>query len=212
MASHIYFVRHGESNSNEDGTFRGHAATLTEKGKNEAEIVARRLSRIGVDALISSSYERTLQTAAPSSALLGLPIIASDLLVEWRRPSSHIGLSRRDSQIEMESKKILDEFGFTEYHHSDEEPFEAMRERALEAWKYLEVHPADRVAVITHGIFLRMMLCVALMGPSCTGEDFNRAWRFAVSNTGISYVRRLPEDNWQSGWEIVSWNDSSHLG
>ncbi|MDB5195402.1 MAG: hypothetical protein JWO84_586 [Parcubacteria group bacterium] len=212
MATHLYFVRHGESNSNEDGTFRGKAAALTEKGKKEAEMVAQRLARIGVDALIASSYERTLQTAAPASAALGLPIVQSDLLVEWRRPSAHIGSSRKDPQVDKESKKILDEFGFTDYHHSDEETFEQMRERALAALAYLENYPLERVAVVTHGIFLRMLLCVIVSGPACNGEDFNRAWRFFVSNTGVSYIRKLPEDSWQSGWEIMSWNDSSHLG
>jgi broad specificity phosphatase PhoE len=212
MARHLYFVRHGESNSNEDGIFRGESAALTEKGQKEARLVAQRLERIGVEALLSSTYDRTLQTAEPAHALLGIPIEQNELFIEWRRPSSHIGARRTDPTIEKESATILEQFGITDYHHSDEETFEEMRARAVSALAFLAQHPKERVAIVTHGIFLRMLLCVIAMGEECSGAEFRRMWRFVMDNTGITYARACKEGGWQKGWEIVSWNDSAHLG
>lgn len=213
MATHLYFVRHGESNSNADTIARGPASTLTEKGKREAEEVAKRIERIGVDALVVSPYIRTLETAVPIHERTGLLIEENPLLIELRTPSSHVNQDRTDPVIYEERQAILTAFGITDFKHSDEETFDEMKERTIKAIESLRAHPADRLCVVTHGIFLRMLFLVFLLGDQFDGHDFRRTWRLSTSNTGISYIRWTEgEGDWDRGWHIVSWNDSAHLG
>lgn len=213
MATHLYFVRHGESNSNADSISRGPASVLTEKGEQEAKIVAERMQRIGVDAIVASPYVRTKQTAQPISELLGLPIEENELLIEWRTPSSHINKSRKDPIIAQERNQLFENFGITDFVHSDEETFTAMKERALRAIESLRAHPKDRLCVVTHGIFMRALFLAFLMGDAFTGEEFRRMWRVGTSNTGVSYVSWVTgKGDWDTGWHINSWNDSAHLG
>lgn len=213
MATHLYFVRHGESNSNADEISRGEASVLTDKGRNEALVVAERIARIGVDAIVSSPYIRTQETAEPIGKKLNLPVELNPLLIEWRIPSAHVGRSRKEPDVKEDRRWILGNFGKVVQQHSDEETFEEMKQRAIDAVAFLHAHPAERLCVVTHGIFLRMLFLVFLLGEEFDGHDFARTWRIATSNTGVSYIRYDEgEGDWDKGWHIVSWNDSSHLG
>lgn len=207
MEKHLYFVRHGESTSNKEGIAHGKVATLTEEGRQQAEIVAERFTRIPVDAIVSSSFIRAQDTAEPIAHILGLPIETSDLLVEYRRPSIQIGKAHTDPEMKSLVKELTDNYTTPGYRHSDEENFEDIRERALAAVAFLETHPAERLCVVTHGIFMRALFCAFLAGPDFTGRDYQNSFRMHLSNTGITYVHAS-----EGEWRIHSWNDSSHLG
>ena len=60
----FYLVRHGESEGNREGLFRGrHDFPLTPLGKRQAESVARALSEIEFDIIVSSPLKRAYDTA-----------------------------------------------------------------------------------------------------------------------------------------------------
>ena len=61
----VYFVRHGESEANtgEAPVFQGPTSLLTEKGKEQARFIAKRVSKLSFDAIISSPAVRTIATA-----------------------------------------------------------------------------------------------------------------------------------------------------
>lgn len=62
----LYFVRHGESNSNVENfcSYKpGKHVYLTEKGKKECEKVAEKLKNKKIDLIITSELYRTKQTA-----------------------------------------------------------------------------------------------------------------------------------------------------
>jgi len=209
MEKHVYFVRHGESDSNKDGIIRGEHAALTDRGKEEADVVATRLKRIGVTALISSPYSRTIATAQPASGLLQLPIAESDLFVEWRRPSVMVGQSWRSQEFKALQDSVIEGYAQDDgFRHSDEENFTDFKKRAEQALEFLVSHPSERIAVISHGIFIRALLGVMLFGGSFSGIQFQRLfYHTRVNNTGITYCR------YEEGiWRLISWNDSAHLG
>lgn len=209
----IFFVRHGESNSNKSGISLGEASILTERGEEEARIVSERIARLNVEALISSTYPRAIATAAPTAEALGLEIEQSPLFIEWRRPSHHIGRNRGDADIRVELDQLFAGFGMEGQSLSDEETFAEMRDRALAALAFLQEHEAQRIAVVTHGIFLRMILGVLLFGERLTGEEFASFWRVLAGNTGITHIRYVSDAlAHERGWQLVSWNDSAHLG
>jgi broad specificity phosphatase PhoE len=216
MEKHIYFVRHGESNSNVDGLHRGPHATLTERGHEQAAALAERIERIGVDALVSSSYLRTLETAEHISTRLGLPVEQSELFVERRRPSIALNRAISDPEAKTVMQKIFEGYADENHRHSDEENFEDLRERGNAALDFLIAHPAQRICVVTHGLFLRLLFCAALNGTNFSGRDYQRTFvGLETSNTGVSHFVYKTDPFSLSGaqkWIVVNWNDSSHLG
>lgn len=80
----ITFVRHGESHGNVSGVVHTNAPGphLTDKGIEQAEIVAQELAAEGYDCVFSSNLVRAQQTAAPTAELLDLPVRVLDGLRE----------------------------------------------------------------------------------------------------------------------------------
>jgi probable phosphoglycerate mutase len=71
----LFLVRHGQSAGNAEGRFGGHGPTpLSPLGVEQAERTAVMLAKEGINAIYSSDLPRALQTAAPLSKLLDLPI------------------------------------------------------------------------------------------------------------------------------------------
>lgn len=211
----VYFVRHGESDSNVDLVYRGKDALLTEKGKEQARIVAERIERIGVDAIISSPYPRTMKTAEAIAERVNLPIEESELFVERRRPSTLAGLPLKGSDALAIIREMTDGYLINGHRHSDEENLDDLRTRANAALGFLLAHPAQRICVVSHGMFLRVLFC-AILDPAFTGRDFRNAIDgISTSNTGVSHIRY--QAPWQGlteekRWIVASWNDRAHLG
>lgn len=206
-------VRHGESKSNREGIHHGQNAPLTDKGIREANIVAVRIGKIGVEAIISSSFPRAVETARPISKLLELPIKKSDLFVEVRRPSIVIGRSITDPEVLRVSDEVFEGYTADNHRHSDEENIIDLRTRTTAALELLQAHPKERLCVVTHGAFMRALLCAVLYGGQFSGYEYQRALNaIRTSNTGITYLTygKGYGDKW--GWSLVSWNDSAHLG
>ena len=63
---YLYLIRHGDPNYALD--------CLTERGKLQAEAVAKRLQHAGITQVYSSPMGRAIETAQPTCDLLGLPL------------------------------------------------------------------------------------------------------------------------------------------
>ena len=63
---YLYLIRHGDPNYALD--------CLTERGKLQAEAVAKRLQHAGITKVYSSPMGRAIETAQPTCELLGLPM------------------------------------------------------------------------------------------------------------------------------------------
>jgi 2,3-bisphosphoglycerate-dependent phosphoglycerate mutase len=82
---HIYFVRHGESESNLRREFSNHGwkHPLTPQGVQQAEALADELAGIPCRAIFSSPLQRAVQTAEILAARLGVPVTRTDALREY---------------------------------------------------------------------------------------------------------------------------------
>ncbi len=85
----LFYVRHGEPIYNPD--------SLTERGYEQAEAVAKRLAQFGVDRIFASSSNRAIQTAEPTGRLTGLPITTLDFCNEYR-VWEHYTVTRADGE------------------------------------------------------------------------------------------------------------------
>ncbi len=83
VITRLLFVRHGQTNMSVDDTFCGVTEIpLTPLGHRQAQALAVRLSSEHIDALYCSPQQRTLETAAPIAAALGLEIHQQSALRE----------------------------------------------------------------------------------------------------------------------------------
>lgn len=209
MEKHIYFVRHGESESNADRILRGPHSMLTELGKKQAESVAKRMSNLGIETIISSPLVRARHTAQAIAAQIQATVEESALFMEYERPSITFGKHELDPEVIKVVKEIYEGHLIRDYRHSDEESFVEIRERGIAALQLLEEHPATRICVVTHGFFMRVLCGLVLLGEGFSGREFQLLYKhLRGSNTGIMYVKRTEEDLWQ----LNGWNDRAHLG
>jgi broad specificity phosphatase PhoE len=81
----IYFVRHGESQANLLHTIsnRGLPHTLTQKGRNQAEVLANQLRGTKITHIYSSPVLRAIETSAIVAQRLELSYVVVDALREY---------------------------------------------------------------------------------------------------------------------------------
>ena len=215
MEKHIYFVRHGQTDSNKDGMLRGENAMLNDRGRKQANIVAERIEQIGVEALIASPFPRAMETADYISKRIKLPVEQSGLFVEVRRASVTNGLHREDPEALELTTKIFEGLAIPGFRHSDEENLDDLKERANAALALLAAHPKDRICVVTHGLFMRVLFCAAVHGDDFSGETLMHLIRaLETANTNVTHFV-LRQDPFHTEpllrWYVENWNDATHL-
>jgi broad specificity phosphatase PhoE len=207
----IYFVRHGESKGNASDRYQMDSSPLSERGRAQAGRIAKRTSRLSVEAVISSTMPRASETAEIISDLVGLPVEHSDLFVERKRPSAQKGLIRTSPEAEEMDKGIIRSSAEAGYRYADEENFDDLTLRSGQVLTYLEKHPANQLLVVTHGLFLRVLLAKAIYGANLTGEECtNIIGTMQTANTGITVFTYDAERS--RPWHVITWNDHAHLG
>ena len=87
----VYFVRHGESEYNAKSLFQDGKVLLSEKGKQQAQVLAERFLNIPIDIIISSPYPRAKKTAEIINKKIKKKIIFSELIGERKMPKETIG-------------------------------------------------------------------------------------------------------------------------
>ncbi len=208
----FYFVRHGESDSNKDRIAQDSSSSLSEGGLEQARLIAERFKKIEIDEIVSSSMERAKETALVIASALNKEILFTDFLIERRKPSAVHGLSLKSKEYKEIMKFVYDGYRRGE-PYSDEESIEDLRARAKIAIEYLFKVPGDSILILTHGIFLKVILVYLVFGEKFSAEEFLKISSFLqMSNTGITLCTydEGPEP-WEK-WRLVTWNDHAHLG
>lgn len=211
----IYLVRHGESEANVGNIYLGGKTPLTEVGHQQAEFIAERASKLPIEIIIASTLLRAMQTAQHIVDKISKPFETSDLFVERRSPSEYIGRKYNDPATAGIDKILDANFGKEGWKYSDEENFEDMKTRAKKAIEFLEARPENDILVVTHGLFLRMLVGTILFGDEFSGrEGFNLFKTFQTKNTGLTIFMYHPEtatEGMYKAWRMLTWNDHAHL-
>jgi broad specificity phosphatase PhoE len=204
----IYFVRHGETILNAAGIRQGPDGGLSEKGKLGVLKTAEGLAREKkFNAIVSSPYERTRETAAIISEKLHMPVEYCDLLRERKNPSEIVGKHKDSVEVRAITDRIDNSFHEDGLRFSDEENFTDLKERARNLLKYIEVRPEKRLLMVTHGIFLKMFVCYMLYGEKMKASDYVRlSFESDMDNAGVvvcsytTYWFKKPK------WNLLLWN------
>jgi len=206
----IYFVRHGESVSNASGIYMGAESPLTQKGIEQSTFLAQRFKSIPIDSIIVSPFVRTKETATIFNKLLNKPFKYSDLFVERKRPSEMNGLNSKDSEYKKIDVAIKENFHKQGWYYSDEENFNDLKIRAQKALDLLTTQSESKIAVITHGEFMRVMVSLMMFGEDLDSYIYTHIGLFMKTrNTGITICEYNEEDN---AWNMLAWMDHAHLG
>lgn len=208
----IYFVRHGETESNAENIRQGPEGRLSELGRTQALATAKRFPKHKgrPQVIISSPYERTKETAEIIGKELNMKVKYSDLLVERRNPSEIIG--HWDGEPEV--KKIINQMDKS-YHAddlrvSDEENFTDLKERAKKLLSFISRRWEKRIILVTHGIFLKMVVSYMTYGDKLTASQYNTLSYFnPINNASMCICSYTPHWFKKNEWKILVWNDLS---
>jgi broad specificity phosphatase PhoE len=201
--THLLLTRHGETVTNREGRFCGHAETsLTELGIQQARALGRRLARTPIHAVYTSDYTRAIDTAA--------------IVLEGRRLTPSFDPDLRElcyGEWELQRERDVART------HAWREEYARMRAEDP-AWRppggetIAEVrartgaalcriaasHVGGTVLVVTHGTAINCMLAAVLgMAPEFT-------FRIRVANCGLNRLLFS-----RGRFTVLSMNDTSHL-
>jgi broad specificity phosphatase PhoE len=205
----VYFVRHAESHNNVAHVHDNPEVGLTETGMMQARTVAKRFKKIEIDAIVSSHYLRAEQTARVINKITKKEIVFTELLKEAVIPSEIVGKKIDSAEVLLIRAQMREHRNDPDWHYSDEENFFDVRNRAMRALEYIKRVECERVLVVTHGTFLRMLIGVMMLGDRLVPDMHLDISHFlTTNNTGITVC----EVSDSGAWKLVTWNDHAHLG
>lgn len=228
MSTHLfYFVRHGQSILNAKGIRQGSIGQLSDKGVEQAHITGERLAEEQsmhgkIQKILCSPYDRTRETADIINMHIHVakPIEYNPLLGERRNPSEIVGHSIDEPEVKKIVNIIDHSYHDDTYRFSDEENFIDLRDRAKACLAYLESQKEKRVLVVTHGIFLKMLIAYILHRDELTAVLYNKLSFFnPANNAGITVCQltkgilgtKIAAPKPKDAWKLIVWDDHIDL-
>jgi len=159
----LYIVRHGQTEANRDGIIQGHIdRPLTEKGIQQVQETAEKLSGIHFDAVYSSDLLRAQRTAKIILLERQLAIKTAEALRE-RNWGKFDGRPSQEFYEECsEALKIFEELTHEEkmsFQFADVENHEKIATRLIRYLREIAVtHDGQHVLISTHGGIMRAFL------------------------------------------------------
>lgn len=193
----IYLVRHGQTDLNRDGRFRGLTdAPLNETGRREASAAAAALAGAGLEAIYSSPMPRALQTARIIAGAVGAGVVTdgsfSDIdYGDWQGLTvEEVALKFGPGALEAWKRDP----GSFQFPNGDS--MMSVRERLVPALRSLASGGCRSVAVVSHLAVLKVFLLVALDIP------FGNFWKLGLENGSVGLLTHSTE----SGFVLQGWN------
>lgn len=188
----IFLIRHGETAGNAGRIVQRPEIPLSPRGEAQAEALARRLAREGVERIVSSDLARAVGTAERLRGATGAPLTFDPLLQE-RNFGDVRGTPYDDLGFDLFAPDFAPRNGETW------EVFHARVDRAWAAVRALAATTSGTLAVVTHGL-----VCRSLAGRHLRLEDGLAAperW----DNTSLTIV------DGHAPWRVSLLNCVAHL-
>lgn len=198
----LVIVRHGETELNRDGVFRGRLdVPLNARGREQAGAAAEALSSRPVAAVFSSPLSRAYDTGRAIASRHGIEVVVDEAfhnfdLGEWQ--------GRKKDVVREESPELWDLWvnDPSRLRIPGGETLEDVRARAhARAVELIAEHIDRRVVVATHRSVAK------LLGGALLGLGTDSFWSFYLDNAGYSIFGHE-----QRGFVLLSWNETAHLG
>lgn len=147
----IFLIRHGETPLNAAGVFQHPETPLSPRGQEQARRLAERLARLGLRRILTSDYQRALETAQALGAASGCRVESEALLRE-----RHFGALRGRPYAEIAGNPFAADFV-----PPGGESVRDFERRAALAWEHILACDPERggpLAVVTHGLVCRALV------------------------------------------------------
>lgn len=204
----IYIVRHGQTDTNALDVVSGGNGMLSEKGKQQAQKLADRFQYVNFDHLLSSDYERAVETAGFIAEISKKELETNPLLRELGRPTEFHGKSRTSPEYLAFLNTFDENIDNPDWRFSDEENFFDIFKRVEDLFLKLESLDGDMV-LVSHGRIIALMTLYVIMGKKLTPDVWKIGMKnVIVSNTGITtFVYNEKNKHWQ----LEMFNDRAHF-
>lgn len=202
MSCRLYLVRHGETEWNAMLRFQGQTdVPLSDRGRQQAELLGKRLSCERFHRFYASDLQRAYETAKIISEYHGLAIETFPELREL-----HFGAWEGLTNKEIKNTYADELKRWWENPLSTRIPggetLGEMVERSVAAIKKIvDRHHGENVVVVSHGGAIRSIV------GSVLEMDLNKYWRLRLDNACLNIID-FPE--WEKGI-LMLFNDCSHL-
>jgi len=197
----VLIIRHGETAWNREKVFRGRAdVPLSERGREQARLLAEALKEARIEAICSSPLGRANETAAPLAGTLGIQVVTDERLTDM---SFGAWEGRARAEIEAAEPELyrLWQDAPGQFRAPDGESLSEVLARAWPAFEEIaRRHASGRAAIVSHRVVCKLLLCMAI------GIGEAGFWRVRVDTASVSAVARS-----ERGWVVTRLNDTHHL-
>ncbi|WP_448583859.1 phosphoserine phosphatase PspA [Thermocrinis sp.] len=198
----LFLVRHAESEWNPIGRYQGLLdPELSERGKIQAQLLAKALEKEKPDIIYSSPLTRTYQTALEIAKKHNLEVIKDKRIIEidhgvW----SGMLVDEVKEKYPEDFKKWLEEPHRIKFEGG--ESLKDVYDRVKEFLEFIKQnHQNQTVVAVSHTVPMRAMLCALL------NVDLSKFWAFGCDNASYTLVHMEEKRN-----VIVKLNITCHLG
>ncbi len=196
----IYLIRHGETEFNRLGIFRGRfEVDLNDNGRLQAAETGRALKDENIEFILTGPLRRTVETAE---------IVAAELGVEYRTDEAfnNIALGAwqgvRKDEVRSEFPDLW-KIWITEAEKlklPKGESVEEVRQRATRRLMEVVAEEKGSFAIVTHRSVIKGL------AASMLGVAAPYFWKFYIDNAAYSVF-----ENDGTRFVLISWNNNSHL-
>ena len=196
-----FIVRHGETEWNAQGRIQGHTdISLSERGVQQAKLVAQRLAGVTLDVAYSSDLARSAETAREILDQRSIPLHTTPRLREFNKGVFE-GLTSEETGQRYPELYEASQVNDLDFAPPGGETIRQTSVRMNAIMTELRMrHPDENVLIVGHGGSLRAGF-VALMELPLEAN-----WRFSMTNCGLSVLDIYPNNA-----VLRLYNDSSHL-
>jgi broad specificity phosphatase PhoE len=197
----VILVRHGQTDWNEGGIFRGRIdVALNRTGIRQAEIIAEVLDAVPIDAVYSSPLSRAFKTAQIIARHHDMPVQAMEAMTdidfgEWQ------GLKRDEAASRYPDTYEIWETRPEKVEIPGAETLADVRKRLLDGLNdVFSKHPEGTVVIVSHGLTNKVLLCAVL------GLDNSHFWKVKQDNGAINIFKYTAE-----GSKVFLMNGTTHF-
>jgi broad specificity phosphatase PhoE len=190
----------------------GDVDRLSERGREQARGLGRRLEGEGIETIVASPMCRAQETAAGINELLDLPLATDDDLFEVRQSDAfyaNLPHAAEHATLAWMPTAPRDEAP------EGAESFDDILGRVVRVRERLEAAGTERILAVSHYGFLHYLLGLTMFGDDFGPEHLLATYRLGHANTGISIFTRHEHRELDGielpGWALTTWNDRAHL-
>ncbi len=182
VVTYVLLVRHGENEWVSSGKLAGRTPNvhLNDKGRAQAEALAKYLAIQPIEAIYSSPLERCQETAEPLAQVLGMSVQIEPAVLEVDYGDWHgVDLKKAAKSPEW---AIVQHYPST-FHFPQGESLRHTQQRAIDGVeRILAGHPNAVVAIFSHGDVIRTLLA------HYAGVPFDLFQRLQIGTGSISTI------------------------